>query len=88
MKINLIFEKDKKSKSLMKLQLNDLTIPMSEKDLENLIIEFYNKRDDLFENCFARGILVTEIDRLKEEIENLECENKNLREEINLYMEE
>ena len=82
MKINLIFEKDKKSKSLMKLQLNDLTIPMSEKDLENLINEFYNKRDDLFENCFAREILVMEIDRLKEEIENLEYENKILREEI------
>lgn len=82
MKIKLIFEKDKKSKSLMKLQLNDLTIPMSEKDLQTLVNELFKKREDLFEESFAHDILNLEIERQKEEIEDLNSEIEDLNNRI------
>jgi len=93
--LEFILKKDKKHNSLCQIKKDDIVIYLTEKELEILIEDIYEKRRDAFDNIPVLTIMKQEIDDLKSTVNNLyeemaemQSDMDDLEDELNEYRED
>jgi FtsZ-binding cell division protein ZapB len=93
--VEFILKKDKKHNSLCQIKKEDTIIYLTEKELEILIEDIYEKRRDAFDNIPVLTIMKQEIDDLKSTVNNLyeemaemQSDMDDLEDELNEYRED
>ena len=93
--VEFILKKDRKHNSLCQIKKEDIVIYLTEKELEILIEDIYEKRRDAFDNIPVLTIMKQEIDDLKSTVNNLyeemaemQSDMDDLEDELNEYRED
>lgn len=75
--------------SITTLKVNDQEFPLTEKELTKLLLELKNKRPDIFDDLYSERVselsaeledLTKEHQMLKDDLDDLEWSNENLKE--------